>query len=220
MSWLIYGYKEKENQKVCYIGQTSNEEYRRYKHEKYDPYHDNIPEYNYPLSRGIRKYGLEYYEYFVIEKDIQDDVIAIEREAFWIDFYNTYNQGFNQTPGGKAPKYIKFDREVIELAKQMIKDKINFNDIAEKTGISVPHLSQINTGKRHHDDKEVYPLNSMTQGRLLSNQDIEEIIDFLRNTKLSQKAIGEKFNIAQTCISQINLGKTYKNNNLDYPIRK
>ena len=102
----------------------------------------------------------------------------------------------------------------------MIKDKINFNDIAGKTGISVPHLSQINTGKRHHDDKEVYPLNSMTQGRLLSNQDIEEIIDFLKNTKLSQKIIGEKFNVTQTCISQINLGKSYKNNNLDYPIRK
>lgn len=220
MSWLIYGYKEKESQKVCYIGQTSNEEYRRYKHEKYDPYHENIPEYNYPLSRGIRKHGLEYYEYFIIEKDIQNDIETIERETFWINFYNTYNQGFNQTPGGKAPKYIKFDREVIELAKQMIKDKMNFNDIAAETGISVPHLSEINTGKRHHDDKEFYPLNSMTQGRLLSNQDVEEIIDFLKNTKLSQKVIGEKFNISQTCISKINLGKSYKNNNLDYPIRK
>lgn len=220
MSWLIYGYKEKESQKVCYIGQTSNEEYRRYKHEKYDPYHENIPEYDYPLSRGIRKHGIEYYEYFIIEKDIQDDIETIEREAFWINFYNTYNQGFNQTPGGKAPKYIKFDKEIIELAKQMLKDKFSFNDIATETGISVPHLSQINTGKRHHNDKENYPLNSMTCGRLLSNQDIEEITELLKNTKISQKVIGEKFNVTQTCISQINLGKSYKNDSLDYPIRK
>lgn len=220
MNWLIYGYKEKGSQKVCYVGQTSNEEYRRYKHEKYDPYHENLSEYDYPLSRGIRKHGIEYYEYFIIEKDIQNDMEAIEREAFWINFYNTYNQGFNQTSGGKAPKYIKFDKEIIELAKQMLKDKFSFNDIAIETGISVPHLSEINTGKRHHDDKENYPLNSMTCGRLLSNQDIEEIVELLKNTKISQKVIGEKFNVTQTCISKINLGKSYKNDNLDYPIRK
>ena len=39
--WLIYGYIDKINNKIKYIGQTSNLEYRRYKHEEYDPFHEN-----------------------------------------------------------------------------------------------------------------------------------------------------------------------------------
>lgn len=218
--WLIYGYKIKDTQEVKYVGQTNNLEYRRYRHEKYDPFNTEIREYNYPLSRGIRKHGLNYYECFIIEDLIDNENLAIEREEFWINKYNTYKNGYNQTPGGISPKYIKFQKKEIEKAKKMIKEGIPFSEISKETGISISHLSEINTGKRHHNSSEKYPLYEKTQGRNLNQSTVNEIIDLLKNTSLSQQQIADKFKVNQTQISRINLGKTYKNNNLSYPIRR
>ena len=219
MIWTIYGYRVKETKKVCYIGQTNNIQQRRYKHEKYDPYTISVVEYEYPLSRGIRKHGEDYYEFFIIESGIEDAQEAIDREAYWIAYYDTYNNGYNQTPGGKAPKYIKFKQETIELAKNMMKNNIPFKKIQEETGISMPHLSEINTGKRHHDDKENYPLCKMTRGRKLDDEAVEKITDLLRNTKISMDEIGKLFEVSQGAITGINTGKAHKRN-IDYPIRK
>lgn len=218
--WLIYGYRIKETQEVKYVGQTNNLEYRRYRHEQYDPFNQQIREYNYPLSRGIRKHGTDFYECFIIEENISDENLAIEKEKYWIEKYNTYRNGYNQTPGGIAPKYIKFEKEIIDYAKERIKNGVPFEKISQETGISVPHLSEINTGKRHHDSSEKYPLYSMTQGRKLDLNTINKIIDILKNTNLSQQDIANKFGVTQTTVSRINLGKTYRNNNLSYPIRK
>ena len=219
MIWTIYGYRVKETKKVCYIGQTNNIQQRRYKHEKYDPYTISVVEYEYPLSRGIRKHGEDYYEFFIIESGIEDAQEAIDWEVYWIAYYDTYNNGYNQTPGGKAPKYIKFKQETIELAKNMMKNNIPFKKIQEETGISMPHLSEINTGKRHHDDKENYPLCKMTRGRKLDDEAVEKITDLLRNTKISMDEIGKLFEVSQGAITGINTGKSHKRN-IDYPIRK
>ena len=220
MIWLIYGYKDKKTNQMKYIGQTSNLDYRRYKHEKYDPFHEKLVEYNYPLSRGIRKYGLDNYECIIIENNIENEQLAIERESYWINYYNTFKSGYNQTPGGKAPKYIKFEKEIIEKVKKMLINKIDFNTIQKETNVSLPHISEINTGKRHRDEALSYPLNTQTCGRKISQDDINKIINLLKNTKISQQKIGEQFNVVQTVISKINLGKSYKRDNIDYPIRK
>jgi len=53
-----------------------------------------------------------------------------------------------------------------------------------------------------------------------SNEDILVIIETLKNTNFSMQNIAEQFGCAESVISQINLGNTYKQENLDYPIRK
>ena len=219
MEWIIYGYKKRNINKIVYVGQTSNISYRRYKHEKYDPFAINIVEYEYPLSRGIRKYGIDNYEFIILEDNISSAELAIEREQYWIKFYNTYKEGYNQTSGGKAPKYIKFNVETIELAKKMIKDGYSFKFIQESTNISISHLSEINTGKRHFDNNEQYTLCNKTQNRKLSADQICEIYYLLSNTKESQTSIAKKFGVTQATISNINYGKRYKQFNQQYPIR-
>ena len=57
MTNLIYAYKKKDEDKIVYVGQTVNLQLRHYRHIKIDPYDETLREYNYPLSRGIRKYG-------------------------------------------------------------------------------------------------------------------------------------------------------------------
>lgn len=219
MNWIIYGYKKISENKIVYVGQTSNMLYRRYKHEIYDPWATNTLEYDYPLSRGIRKNGIEDYEFIILEEGIDSAQQAIEKEVYWINFYNTYNNGYNQTPGGSAPKYIKFSPEIIALAKKMIKDGIDFNTISEKTNISIPHLSEINTGKRHFDADEHYPLYEKTRGRKLFDWQAQEIKELLKTTNLSQQKIATKYGVSQKVISGINRGVKYYTPDFTYPIR-
>ena len=56
--------------------------------------------------------------------------------------------------------------------------------ISECFNISISHLSGINTGTKHHKDSESYPLNKMTRGRKLSDDDVINIIDLLLNSNL------------------------------------
>lgn len=216
---LVYGYKFIPTQEIKYVGKTNNLNYRRKQHEEYDIQNPNQREYHYPLSRAIRKYGKDSFEVIILEDNIPDDKIE-DREIYWINFYNTYKNGYNQTPGGLGGyHYEKFTEEEIDEIIQMIKDKVPFNDISKQFNISISHLSGINKGNKHHRDDEVYPLNDMTQGTKLTKSDVETIIDLLINSNLEQYQIAEQFNVAQTTISKINLGKTHHNNNLQYPLR-
>lgn len=219
---LIYAYKKKTEQKVVYVGQTSNLKRRRYQHEITDPYHEKVKEYNFPLSRGIRKYGIEEYECIILEDNISENEID-DREKYWINYYGTYEdpQGYNLTPGGKSGnRYYKFEKNIIDLAKSLIKEKRPFLEIKEITGISIEHLSEINTGKRHFDENEIYPLNIMTRGRKTTEEEVNNIYMLLKEGQLTIREISKKTNVSESIISSINIGQCFKRENESYPLRQ
>ena len=49
MKNIIYGYKKLTTNEIVYVGQTTDLQTRRLKHEKYDPFNPNTKEYI-PLS--------------------------------------------------------------------------------------------------------------------------------------------------------------------------
>ena len=79
MKNIIYGYKKISTNEIVYVGQTTDLTTRRYRHETHDPYNPNIKEYNYPLSKGIRKYGIENYECVILE-EVEKEQDLNERE--------------------------------------------------------------------------------------------------------------------------------------------
>jgi group I intron endonuclease len=90
----IYAYRKKSTQKIVYVGQTVDLETRHKKHICYDPFNINTREYDYPLSRGIRKYGEDEYELIILEENVPKAQLN-EREKYWIAFYDTYFHGYN-----------------------------------------------------------------------------------------------------------------------------
>lgn len=56
--------------------------------------------------------------------------------------------------------------------------------------------------------------------RKLSDKNIEEIIKFLLETNISFKTLSEKYKVSISCISNINTGRTWKDNKYIYPLRK
>ena len=82
----------------CYIGQSINI-YDRWKHEKSDAFREQSKSYDYPLSRALRKYGVENFTFEILERC--NSIKLNEREKYWIDFYNTKEYGLNGTKGNK-----------------------------------------------------------------------------------------------------------------------
>lgn len=127
----IYKITNKINQKV-YIGKSNNIENRwkyhqtRYLQEK---------EYNKPLYRAFRKYGINNFSFEILEEIDNNiyDIISNEREIFWINYFNSYGElGYNGTHGGDGgitvsnPRetYGKItDEEVIYLRKRYVECK-------------------------------------------------------------------------------------------------
>lgn len=58
------------------------------------------------------------------------------------------------------------------------------------------------------------------EAKIKTNIELEKIVSDLRFTKNSIRDIAKKFNISPSCVSDINLGNTYYNSNIEYPLRK
>ena len=87
-----------------YIGQSTNIKKRWQKHHT-EYKNPKANTYDYPIYKAIRKYGLEYFDFQVLEYCDADKLN--EREVYWIDKYDTLNDGYNQTWGGSSCKAAK-----------------------------------------------------------------------------------------------------------------
>ena len=138
----------------CYIGQSINIELRWRRHK------DVIETCDYPLYLAIRKYGIDNFSFDIVQECEPHELN--ELEIYWIQYYNSYYDGYNQTRGGS---------------------------------------------QYGHNIK-------------ISDEDLLEIIDLLKNSNLSQREIAKRFNVGYDTISEINNGKTRPLDNVKYPIRK
>lgn len=223
---VIYAYRKKNNKKIVYVGQTRDLYTRHKQHINYDPFNPNNKEYDYPLSRGIRKYGQDYYELIVLEKNVLSNKLN-EREKYWIAYYDTYWHGYNQTLGGSNPIKPTYQEDVIDLTISLLKDEnFSFKDIQEKTGLSLTHIYNINIGARRKKDNINYPIRPSntkgTKGLKFNPDEILKIHDVIIYTKKTYKEIGNEFNCCPETISRINSGKIqkYKIKNYFYPLRE
>jgi group I intron endonuclease len=80
-----------------YIGQTIREEKRKIRHKI-----DCEKGVDNKFYRAVRKYGWENFIYGIIEE--YDVDILNEKEIFYIDYYDSYNNGYNLTIGGEGVK--------------------------------------------------------------------------------------------------------------------
>lgn len=220
---IIYCYKV--NGTIKYIGQTKNLSARHSQHIKTDPYNKAIHEYNYPLSRAVRKYGEAAIELIVLEDNVAIGDLDM-REQYYIKLYDTHKNGYNQTIGGATWGYSSYPQSLIRDVKQQLQNGISHKEIKLQTGLSYTHIFNIDNGIRCAEDGEIYPLSGNIHpkcGGKLNNQAVLEIVELLLNSCLSQEAIALKYGITQSGVSRINLGKRVNIPNKDsysFPLRK
>lgn len=64
-----------------------------------------------PLYRAMNKYGLDSFNIKVIEETTEDNLS--EREVYWIEYFNSYNRGYNATTGGEHPEHSEKTKDKI-----------------------------------------------------------------------------------------------------------
>lgn len=142
-----------------YIGQSRNIE-RRWKDEKQRAFYEFAREYDYPISRALRKYGLENFSFSIIEECPIEKLN--ERERYWINYYNTFFEGYNQTLGGEATN-TKPKEKIIGIVKDLENTDMPHREIAEKWDISIEMVQGINTGRYWHQDNRDYPIQKRSK---------------------------------------------------------
>lgn len=96
----IYKITNKLNN-ISYIG-LSNDIHKRWNSHCSSSYNDKAKDYDTAIHRAIRKYGKENFTLEVLESfDTYDYQLLTKREQYWISFYDTYHNGYNETIGGE-----------------------------------------------------------------------------------------------------------------------
>lgn len=100
----IYKFTNKINGKV-YIGQSVNLK-QRYAGHKSASFNEKAADYNTQFHQAARKYGWENFDYEILvevsEEEYQKNCkILDDLEKYFIEYYNSYKNGYNATAGGR-----------------------------------------------------------------------------------------------------------------------
>lgn len=152
----IYKITNLVNGKV-YIGQSTNIKKRFTKHRN-TAFNPNYLEYDYPLYRAMRKYGIENFSFEVLEECNEEELN--EKETYYIAKYDSRKNGYNQDEGGYGGshnhKLTSDDISAIILRLKTTRD--NTKAIANDFDVGPTTIHYINTGETYHRDTEQYPI--------------------------------------------------------------
>lgn len=139
---------------------------------------------------AINKYGIENFTFEIIESQVEN---YNDRERYWIKYYDSYENGYNETEGGenpplnireKSPFATHTEEDVAKVKDLILHTNKTFKEIAQESGYDSSTIERINKGILWNDSNTQYPLRS---GMAEKKDRSELIIDDLLNTSLSQK---------------------------------
>lgn len=157
MSCGIYKITNLKNNK-SYIGQSIYIE-KRWSNEKASSKNPNDKNYNTALSKALRKHGIENFNFKILEICDKEDLS--EREIHYIDLYNSYFNGYNETSGGEGVPNISFkltQKDIDEIYDLLLNSDLSQKEIAEKFNVGKDVISTINHGKSRRQINYTYPL--------------------------------------------------------------
>lgn len=229
----IYKFTNKINNH-CYIGQTNNLQ-KRYNGHKSEAFNEKASGYWLPFHCAIRKYGIENFDYEVLEEiaDGESQNFINEREQYFIAYYHSLKNenGYNVTVGGEGcPKpplsyEEKLERsrlftgkEIQDIQQRLLNDE-EYDDIEK---IYFPKLKRtflinINTGTNFYNPDFKYPLKKNARSKF-SQKEIREIKNRIKSGEI-YSSIQKDFNIKSAgFLSMINTGKYFYSEEDIYPL--
>lgn len=193
MFGIIYIIKNNINKKV-YIGQTIQTIEKRWQGHCRKGFHDG--EKNMAIKKAILKYGKENFSIEVLEYCNIEDLDC--REIYYINFYNSYKEGYNSTLGGKSgAKPLKLKTIEQQECVDLYKLGFSLRNIAKEFNVdkaTIKHIIEINNIDLRKSRTYKFSLNERLQ-----------ILEDLKY--LSRKEIIEKWKISKSYLSQLINGK-------------
>lgn len=177
-----------------YIGQSNNIE-RRFKEHQQKGASSKIP-----LDIAIQKYGIHAFTYEILEECSLDKLN--EREKYWINYYDTINNGYNCLPGGE---------------QQTIGENNGHSKLTEKDIITIRkayanHQKQKEVYEKYKDIISFSYFQNIWQGQSWSHIMPEVFTQENKDYYIYQNSVGSKSASAQFTDNEvINIRKRYVN---------
>ena len=230
MSCGIYKIKNLINNKI-YIGQSVFIEQRWAAHR----YAGRNAKDNYPIHKAMNEYGIENFSFEIIE---ECDITELnDKEVYWIQFYDSYKNGYNATPGGTMvqgennPRAILDEVTVFEIrqlynnhvpfkkAFELYKDRISKRGFQKvwhyETWLHIcPEVYTEENRRWHATEAKKHLGGNVDIGynnleRACSEEEINKM-KLLRAQGLSYNKIGELLNRSQSTVRKNCLHTSYK----------
>ena len=176
-----------------YIGQSIDIKLRWMQHKR-----DSIIVRDTFLYNSIRKHGMKNFKFYILE--LCDECSLNDKEIYWIDYYNTYKNGYNMTLGGaglnsgqrkskqnKLPNNFILLNSSIDEVVPIVKLDTNFNTIkiynsvqecAREENVPATNISKTACGKHKTCEGFVF---------MYLNDIINMTVDEIKNYRLKQR---------------------------------
>lgn len=135
----IYKISNDVNDKV-YIGKTNFSIEKRWEEHKRDTYRARCEKR--PLYNAIILYGVEHFKISLIE-ECSNDREASLREQYWINYFNSFENGYNATIGGDGRSYRFTTQEEIENIVSMYNSNKTVKEIAKELQCDHSTISRV-----------------------------------------------------------------------------
>lgn len=147
----IYKFENTINH-LCYIGQSIDIE-RRYR-----AHINNIINGTTKFYKAIREYGLQNFTFTILEECLPEQLN--ERERYWINYYDSFFNGYNSTIGGSygQGKNALTQEQAHQIHSLLTKNELSYQEIADKFQVSIRLIYDINVGHIYIDKKLNYPI--------------------------------------------------------------
>lgn len=188
------------NNKV-YIGQTSRSIEERFNGHL----HAAKSNSSFYLHNAMRKYGFENFKVEKIEEC--EDILLGEKEKYWIQYYNSFENGYNMTLGGEgalrynykeiADKYLELQSEkktkdFFNCSNYVVQQACKKYNIKIKKGLSQEYWESEEGKKRKEKLRE---LGKKTKGRVVSEETRKKQSEAKKGKYVGEKSpmYGKKF---------------------------
>lgn len=156
-----------------YIGSTISFKERRKNHFKLLRNNKHVNIY---LQRAFNKYNKENFIFHVIEYCNEEDLL--NREQYWLDFYNSFNRDFGYNINPRA------DRSIMS---EETKEKIRLSKIGKKlTEEHKKKISESNKGKKYSEYTKLKISNSL-KGKIKTKETCDKIKKSLTGRIISEE---------------------------------
>ena len=194
----IYKITNDINDKV-YIGKTEFNIEKRFQEHCRDALKDRNEKR--PLYNAMNKYGIEHFKIEEIEQcnDIEN------REKYWIEYYDSYNNGYNATLGGDEKTLINYDlvvekfkkgMTITEISNELHHDIGQLSKILKVKGITSEEIKEQSKTQR----KSLIMLDKKTLQEIKSFNSVAEAAQYCIDNQLSKDTInGISAHISQCC---------------------
>lgn len=137
---------------------------------------------SYKIYNAINKYGKENFYYEILEQNIDEDLID-DLEIYYIELYNSYENGYNSTRGGDSKSISKI--QDVEKLKEMFYEGKTYTEMSEYFKVNKATIQ-----------RTLYSLglkrtNTVSKEYLMKNKDIK-----------TNKQMAEELNVSTATITR------------------